>query len=54
VLSAALFSAGGFLIPAARPRPVATPADLPKGERRIGVDPPLTAPPSVVHPQARP
>ena len=44
VLSAALFSAGGFLIPAARPRTGATAAYLPEGERGTRVDPPLTAP----------
>jgi phosphate/sulfate permease len=54
VLSAALFSAGGFLIPAARPRTVATAAHLPKGERRIEVDPPLTAPAPGDRPRARP
>jgi phosphate/sulfate permease len=54
VLSATLFTTGGFLIPAARPRPVAPPAGLAKGERGIGLDPPFAAPAPVHRPRAEP
>jgi phosphate/sulfate permease len=53
VLSAALFSIWGFVIPAARPLTVATAAEVAKDERGIGVDPHLTAPAPVDRPRAR-